>query len=134
MIRVLAVFSCALFLSACGGVSMGAQHMGCMESYADFANQVACVRNALSNDPYMAGDTLVQEYLMTGDMLAAEVRAGRIGEDEARLRFMQKLNAVKQAALAQQAQRAQIQSAADLRFPRTTTCRPWGADVRCTTF
>ena len=132
MNKAMAILSLCI-LTACGA-TMGAQHTGCMDAYPDFANQVACVKNTVIADPYLRDDTLVREYIMTGDLLAEEVRQGRIGEDEARLQFLQKLNEIENRQLQRAATEARMNRDIQKSFPRHTTCVPAGNGTQCTTY
>jgi hypothetical protein len=105
-----------------------------MDAYPDFANQLACVKNAVTADPYMRDDALVREYIMTGDLLAADVRQGRLGEDEARLQFLQKLNEIENKKLQRAATEARMNRDIQRSFPRHTTCVPVGNSTQCTTY
>ncbi|MBU0800420.1 MAG: hypothetical protein KKA05_05385 [Alphaproteobacteria bacterium] len=126
-------FATALLLAGCG-TSVTTYHTNCMDAYPDFANQLACVKNNIAADPYQSNDTLVREYLLTGDMLAADVRAGKISDESARLQFLQKLNDIKRIELEQMANESRIRRDMDMRFPRQTTCHPVGGSVQCTTY
>lgn len=123
-----------MMLAGCGGTSLSQYHTSCMNIFPDFPNQLACVHNNIAQDPYRAQDTLTREYLLTGDMLLADMRAGRISEDQARLEFLRKLNQVKAAELDQMARESYIRREMDWRFPRHTTCHPLGGSLQCTTF
>jgi len=123
----------ALFiLSACANVAEF--HSACMKTNTAIAGQVACVKANVAQSPDLQSDTLVEEYLKTGDLLVEQVQTGTISEAEAQMRFIQKLNDIRQQGLREDAYRAQIFEAYYNRFPRHTTCTPSGDDLHCTTY
>ena len=124
-----------LFLSACAtGPSLSQQHNACMDTAPNFGAQVDCVAYMVAGDPYMREDTLIREYVQTGEILAAEVRNGRLSEQEARLRFLEKLNDIKAEQLRRDATEARMMRDIDRSFPRHTTCVPVGNSTQCTTY
>lgn len=126
MMKGLMIVAGAVLLAACGP-TLEARHVGCMDMYADFANQLACVKNSMGG----YDNALTREYLMTGDALLADVRAGRMSEEQARLQFLRKLNDLEAESLRRAAYEAEIRR--DV-FPRQTTCVPVGNRTQCTTF
>jgi hypothetical protein len=133
--RKYAILTVILLLTGCAsGPSLSQFHTGCMDAYPDFSNQLACVKNNVANNPSLAASTLTQEYLMTGDVLLADMRAGKISEEQAQLEFLRKLNQVKSVALTQRAQQSVIRQEMDSRFPHYTNCYPVGRGMQCTTF
>ena len=131
------VFSvlCASALSACATLpSLSQHHNGCMDSAPNFKGQVDCVAYMVAADPYLREDTLVREYLQTGEILAAEVARGRLSEQEARLKFIEKLNDVKSMQLQRDATETRMMRDMQSRFPRQTTCVPVGNTTQCTTY
>jgi len=124
-----------LLLSACAtGPSISQQHNACMDTAPHFTAQVECVAIMVESDPYLSQDTLIREYLQTGHLLAADVRNGRLSEQEARLRFLEKLNFIKGEQLRRDATQARMMSDMDRRFPRHTSCVPVGNTTQCTTY
>jgi hypothetical protein len=115
--------------------TLGARHTTCMDTAGSFGGQVDCMRNQIAADPYMRDDPLVREYMMTGELLAAEVQRGRLDEENARLQFLQKLNDIEAEQRARSATEARINRDMRDAFPRQTTCVPTGnGGQQCTTY
>lgn len=132
-IKKAAVFSVALWLAGCASVSD--YHGACMDAYKTIASQLSCIKANLAQDPAMQDDMLVQEYLQTGDLLSRQVQSGKLSEQEAQLRFIEKLNEIRARELQEQAYRAQIDRLYQMSFPRETICVPTGkGGTRCTTY
>ena len=124
-----------LLLSACATLpSLSQHHNGCMDSTPDFKGQVDCVAYMVAADPYLREDTLVREYLQTGEILAVEVSRGRITEQEARLKFIEKLNDVKGMQLQRDATETRMMRDMQSSIPRHTSCVPVGNTTQCTTY
>ncbi|MCB9988158.1 MAG: hypothetical protein H6868_02355 [Rhodospirillales bacterium] len=120
-------------LTACAA-SVTEYHSVCMETYETIAQQVACVKANVAQTPDMQRDTLIHEYLKTGDLLVQQVRNGETSEADAQLRFIEKLNEIRRKGLQEEAYRAQIFEAYDRRFPVQTTCVPVGNEMHCTSY
>lgn len=112
-IRLL-LLTAVLALGGC--TSVVTYHNACTEFNHTIAQQVNCVHANVAQNPPMQDDTLVREYLMTGDALAGQVAAGQITEQAAQLRFQQKLNEIRRRELEEQALQAEISRANDRRF------------------
>src|SRR5688500_8144653 len=97
-------------------------HNACMQGHARFADQVGCIRANVAMDASKQNDTLVQEYVMTGDMLVKQVHEGKISEDEARLQFVNKLNDIRRRELDMLADEARISRYHAPLWPRFTDC------------
>jgi hypothetical protein len=115
-----------------GCTTVTTYHNACTEYNHTIATQVGCVRANVQKNPGMQDDTLVQEYLRTGDMLVQRVAAGQMSETQAQLQFVQKLNQIKQTELNQMAQQARIDRAYDrMWYPR---CRHHWNSIECMGF
>jgi uncharacterized lipoprotein len=135
MKKIICAALCAASLSACATLpSLSQHHNGCMDSAPTFKGQVDCVAYMVAADPYMRDDTLVREYIQTGEILAAEVARGQMFEAEARLRFVEKLNDVKERQLRRDATETRMMRDMQSSFPRQTTCVPVGNTTQCTTY
>lgn len=122
-------------LAACASLpSLSQHHNGCVDSAPNFKAQVDCVAFMVAADPYMREDTLVREYIQTGEILAAQVAQGRLNESDARLQFIEKLNDVKARQLQRDATEARMMRDMERSFPRHTTCVPVGGRTQCTTY
>jgi hypothetical protein len=121
-----------LLLSACTGITT--YHNACMDMPAPFAQQVDCVKANVAQNSALASDTLVQEYLATGDLLVSQVRSGEMSEDKARLLFIQKLNDMKRAEAELLARQAEAQRSWDRQWPFYTDCYRSGADMHCRSY
>lgn len=133
--HVLIAAAAVAALSACTSLpSLSQHHAGCMETAPNFKGQVDCVAFMVAADPYLREDTLVLEYVETGEFLAARVARGDIDEQQARLQFLEKLNDVKAAQLTRDATSARMMRDIERGFPRHTTCVPVGGRMNCTTY
>ena len=92
-LRLFGFFLALLFITACT-TPVSTYHNACIEGNLAFAEQVACIK-ANVRETGLRRDTLVQEYLMTGDLLVGQVQRGEITEDQARLQLTRKLNEIK---------------------------------------
>lgn len=125
----------AFLLSSCAALpEVGDYHEACMKQFSGFSDEVLCIKRYVAADPAMNGDTLVQEYVMTGEKLASGVQNGTLGPDDARLQLLQKLNDIKQKRLDRLVDEARLQRMNERSFPRGTTCHRVGDTVQCTTF
>lgn len=122
----------AIFLGACTGLSD--YHTACMDGFARLADQVACVRANVEQNASLRDDTLVREYLLTGDLLVTQVADGTMAEDAARLEFLKELNKIEQLDLERRAHEALIDRATRPRIPSFTTCRRRDGVVECTRY
>jgi hypothetical protein len=122
-----------IFLTGCA-TTVTSMHNGCMQQYHDFLQQAACIQGNINASPSLKNDTLIQEYAMTAGQLEKQVRAGKLSDDEARLRLTEKLNQVRERDIAEQAQEAEIFSAAQRTAPRFTDCSRNAGDLRCVTY
>lgn len=122
-----------IILSACA-TDVAKYHTGCMEQFRAFADQLACVKADVAKDDTLKGDTLVQEYLLAGTNLLAQVKAGKMTEDEARLNFTHRLNDIEQRRADLLAQQARAARAWDWDRPHFTNCHPVGKSVSCTSY
>lgn len=127
--RRLSLFFPALLLAACTGLSD--YHTACMDGFARLADQVACVRANVERNASLRDDTLVREYLLTGDLLAKQVADGTMSEDAARLEFIRELNKIEQIELERQAHAAMIERANRPHIPPFAACRRAGGAVEC---
>ncbi len=125
-----AAFLVALTLAGC--TSLDGYYNDC-QAYKSFADQVLCVRQAVQADGTMRDDTLVQEYLMTGENLVVKVRAGALSEDDARLAFLRKLNEVEERRTDRLAKEAEISRTHKPLWGPFTSCHRNGSAVNCVT-
>ncbi len=113
------LFALAAFLVLGGCTTVTTYHNACTEYNHTIATQVGCVRANVQKNPGLQDDTLVLEYLQTGDMLVQRVANGQMSETQAQLQFVQKLNQIKQIELDLMAKQARIDRSYDRRwFPR----------------
>lgn len=127
--RIFAAACLCFLLAACTSVER--YHNACLEQNNRIADQVACIKANVAADEYMRDDTLVQEYIKTGDVLVENVANGRMTEREAQLRLVEKLNDMRAQELRNQAYEAEIYRH---RFPRETRCRQDGAHIYCSEY
>lgn len=128
---ILPVFA-ALVLSACATITT--YHNECLETYAAFADQVACTQAQVQADQRLRGDPLVQEYLLTANQLVGEVERGEASEEEARLDLVRTLNRIRERDLQMRAAEAEIHRIHDRRWPAFTDCYRDAGSVRCITY
>jgi len=129
MIRMI-LLAAVLVLGGCTTVTT--YHNACTEFNHTIAAQVGCVRANVEKDATLRDDTLVKEYLGTGDLLVQRVAAGQMSETQAQLQFVQKLNQIKQIELDQMAKQARIDRAYDrMWYPR---CRRHWNSIDCMGF
>jgi hypothetical protein len=103
----------------------------CNAATQNFVDEVSCIEGQVGADPYLGGDSFVQEYVLSGRVLADRVRAGRLTENEARLQFARDYNQL----LLQQSRRDAYDAMAWERLrPRDTDCRIHGDQVSCTSY
>ena len=91
-----------------GCTTLTATQNQCLDSYQAFPDQAACIRQSVAGNRALRDDTLVQEYVLTADDLAAKVKAGQLSDAEARLRLTEKLNNVRERDIAEQANQAEL--------------------------
>lgn len=127
--RVFATIFLCLIIAAC--TSVESYHNACLEQNNRIADQVACIKANVAADEYMRGDTLVQEYIKTGEVLVEKVANGQLTEREAQLRLVEKLNYMRGQELRKQAYQAEIYRNS---FPRETSCRQDGAHIYCSEY
>lgn len=126
------LWALAAVLALGGCTSVTTYHNACTEYNHTIVTQVGCVRANVQQNPSMQDDTLVQEYLQTGDMLVQRVAAGQMSETQAQLEFVQKLNQIKQIELDQMAAQARIDRSYDrMWYPR---CRHHWNSIDCMGF
>jgi hypothetical protein len=130
--RALIAFIALLALPAC--TTVADYHNACLEQNTYIAAQVACVKQNVAADDYMRNDTLVQEYIKTGDVLVERVAHKELTERQAQLQLVEKLNQMRQQQLREQAALAEIDRANRDRFPRETRCHQNGAHIYCTEY
>ena len=118
-----------ILLSACATVE--SYHNACLEQNNRIADQVACIKANVAADEYMRGDTLVREYIKTGEVLVEKVANGQMTEREAQLRLVEKLNDMRGQELRNQAYQAEIHRNS---FSRETRCRQDGAHIYCSEY
>lgn len=83
-----------LLIAAACTTPVSTYHNACIEGNLAFADEVACIK-ANVRESGLRRDTLVQEYLMTSDILLQQVQRGEITEDQARLQLTRKLNEIR---------------------------------------
>jgi hypothetical protein len=103
-----------LLLSGC--MTLTATSQDCMKR-SKFSGVMQCIDQSVAANRALRGDPLVQEYVLTGRSLEKQVAAGTLGENDARLKLIKKLNEVRERDIAEQAAIAQTFSGN--RSPRT---------------
>jgi hypothetical protein len=122
-----------LFLSSCASVT--ATQSDCMKAYQSFPQQASCIHDKITADRSLRGDPLIQEYVLTAQNLSAQVKAGGITDDEARLRLTQKLNQVRERQMAEQVEESDIYNSANNPYrPSYTDCSRNAANLSCVTY
>lgn len=124
-----AVLVLCLILSACTSSADIQRH--CAAVSQSFVQEVACFEAQAAQDPYLSNDSFVQEYMLSGRVLAEKVTGGELGENEARLQLARAYNDL---VLSQQQYRAYNAIELDQLRPRHTTCNEVGGTVYCDTF
>jgi hypothetical protein len=123
----------AVLLTACA-TDVTTYHNACLQEFHAFTEQVACVKRDVAADPSLKNDTLVQEYVLAGEVLAKQVQAGKLSEDQARLQFVHRLNDIDQRRADLLAQQARAYHAEDWDRPHFANCRHVGNSVQCTSY
>lgn len=130
--KIFFVMAAVLLLAACTTVTD--YHNACMEGFASLADQVACVKSNVAQSEAVKDDTLVQEYLATGDLLVQQVADGKLSEKAARVKFIAALNRIDRIALENMALRARADHLYHRDRPRFTNCQRDGESVTCQTY
>ena len=115
-------------------VDVATYHTRCMENGAAFAEQVACVKAGVASEPSLKNDTLVQEYVLTGEELVKQAHDGKLTEAQARLMFTHRLNDIEQRQADLLAEQARANRAFGADHPHFSTCHRNGSSVECTSY
>lgn len=128
----------------------------CLAQFQKFLDQTACIENGIASYSYAQPNPFTQEYIAYMRSLSANVKAGKVSEDEARVQLTQRLNHLRQKQNNEFAQQQAIanQRAAQtqqilqqnkppkleayemkpLPSPTTTNCQVYGNQVNCRTY
>ncbi len=130
--RRLIALAALILLPACTTVET--YHNACVQAHGTIAAQVGCVKANVMADGTLRDDTLAQEYIRTGELLAQRVQNGKLSEEEAQLRFVQTLNKVRRDELRERAYQAEIDRNNRDMFPRETECEKRGGRLYCKSY
>lgn len=100
----------------------------CAAKTESFAAEISCIENMVAADPYMNGDSYVQEYILGAKVLAEKLEAGKISENEARYKLSKLYNRMTTQQLRREVHEQRMWD--DLR-PRQMDCSVNGNHVSC---